>query len=164
MKMIWTEERSQRNSSGFTLVEVMIVLIIIAISSGLVGLYIGHSSGKLKLRTFTKEVSATLRYARNHAVSEKQTYCFVMNLDDGMYRLYKNKKDEEGGFIPAISNPIPEEIAVTLNEDTADFYQIEFFSQGNSSGGVIELTNSDGDALFITINRLTGKVEVTSSG
>jgi general secretion pathway protein H len=162
--MIWTEERSQRNSSGFTLLEVIIVLIIIAISSGLVGLYIGHSSGKLKLRTFTKELSATLRYARNHAVSEKQTYCFVVNMDDGMYRLYNSNKDEEGGLIPAISNPIPEEIAVTLNEDTADFYQIEFFPQGNSSGGVIELTSIDGDVLFITINRITGKVEVTSSG
>lgn len=162
--MIWTEEGSRNNSSGFTLVEVIIVLIIIAISSGLVGLYIGHSSGKLKLRTFTKEVSATLRYARNHAVSEKQTYCFVINLDDGMYRLYNNNKNEEGDLIPAISNPVPEEIAITLNEDTADFYQIEFFSHGNSSGGVIELTNIDGDALFITINRLTGKVKVTGVG
>ena len=162
--MIWTEKRSQLNSSGFTLVEVIIVLIIIGISSGLVGLYISRSSGKLELRTFAKEVSSTLRYARNHAVSEKQTYCFVVNLDDGMYRLYNSNKDEEGGLIPAISNPIPEEIAVTLNTDTADFYQVEFFSYGNSSGGVIELTNIDGDALFIIINRLTGQVEVTSSG
>ena len=162
--MIWAEKRSQHNSSGFTLIEVIIVLIIIGISSGLVGLYIGRSSGKLELRTFAKEVSSTLRYARSHAVSEKQTYCFVINMDDGMYRLYNSTKDEEGGLIPAISNPIPEEIAVTLDTDIADFYQVEFFSHGNSSGGVIELTNIDGDALFITINRLTGQVEVTSSG
>ncbi len=164
MKMIWAEERSQHNSSGFTLVEIIIVLIIIGIASGLAGIYIGRSSGRLELRTFAKEVSSTLRYARNHAVSEKQIYCFVINLDDGIYRLYSDKKDEEGDLIPTISNPVPEEIAITLNEDTADFYQIEFFPHGNSSGGVIELTSIDGGALFITINKITGKVEVTSSG
>lgn len=153
-----------RIAAGFSLVELIIVLLIIGIASGLVGLYIGRGTDRLALRSFAKEISATLRYARSHAVAEKQTYCFVINMDDGFYRLYNNKTDEEGALIPAITNPIPKEIAISLNKDSSDFHQIEFFPHGNSTGGVIEITSTDGGALSIVVNRITGKVEVSRSG
>ena len=45
------------SSSGFTLIELIIVLIIIGIAAGLAGLYIGSSSDNLAIRTFTKDNS-----------------------------------------------------------------------------------------------------------
>jgi type II secretion system protein H len=147
-------------SPGFTLVEVVIVLIIMAVGAALAGIAITSSSG-LTMRTFARELSATLRYARNHAVSEKHAFCFVINKDEGLYRLYRHDKDEEGELLPVIEKPIPEDIDVVIRNEDEDFFEVEFFPHGNTSGGVIEVQNEQGKVLFIAVNRLSGKIEVT---
>jgi len=146
-------------STGFTLVEVVIVLIIMAVGAALAGIAITSSSG-LTIRTFARELSATLRYARNHAVSEKHAFCFVINKDEGLYRLYGDKVDEEGSLLPVIEKPIPEDIEVVINSEDEEFFEVEFFPHGNTSGGVIEVQNKKGKVLFISVNRLSGKIEV----
>jgi len=146
-------------SAGFTLVEVVIVLIIMAVGAALAGIAITSGSG-LTIRTFARELSATLRYARNHAVSEKHAFCFVINKDEGLYRLYGDKVDEEGALLPVIEKPIPEDIEVVINNDDEEFFEVEFFPHGNTSGGVIEVQNKSGKVLFIAVNRLSGKIEV----
>lgn len=142
---------------GFTLIELVIVLVIIGIASGLIGLYIG--SNKLELRTFVKEMAATLRYARNHAVSEKKTYCFVIDRDERMYRLYGDNKEDED-VVPVISRPIPEGVELNLTTAADDVYQVEFFPQGNTSGAEIEISDG-GRMLLIMVNRISGKVEMS---
>lgn len=147
-------------SSGFTLIEVVIVLIIMAVGAALAGIAIRSSSG-LTMKTFARELSATLRYARNHAVSEKQAFCFVINRDEGLYRLYSDKVDEEGALLPVIEKPIPDDLDVVIHGEDENFYEVEFFPYGNTSGGVIEVQNQKGRVYFISINRLSGKIEVS---
>jgi general secretion pathway protein H len=152
---------------GFTLIELIIVLVIIGIASGLVGIMIGKGSGGLEMKTVTKEISSVLRYARNHSVSEKRTYCFVINKEEGAIRLYahedetENEEDnEEKELLPVIDRPLPEDLLISLNDDDSDVLYMEFFPQGNSSGGTIKLENENGSIFFIDVNRITGKVEV----
>ena len=147
-------------STGFTLVEVVIVLIIMAVGAALAGIAITSGSSGLAMKTFARELSATLRYARNHAVSEKHAFCFVINKDEGLYRLYGDKVDEEGSLLPVIEKPIPEDIEVVINSEDEEFFEVEFFPHGNTSGGVIEVQNKKGKVLFISVNRLSGKIEV----
>jgi general secretion pathway protein H len=152
---------SHRN--GFTLIEVVIVLIIMALAASLIGLAITRSSGST-LRTLTREMSSTLRYARNHAVSEKKQYCFVINVDDGMYRLYGDKLNEDEEPVPEISKPVPGNIQVTMETMYDDnSYLIEFYPFGNTSGGTIELQSESGKTYSIAVNRLSGKVEVAEA-
>jgi general secretion pathway protein H len=146
-------------SAGFTLIEVVIVLIIMVVGAALAGIAITSGSG-LTMRTFSRELSATLRYARNHSVSEKKAYCFVINKDEGLYRLYGDKVDEEGKLLPVIEKPIPEDLDVVINTGEEDFFEVEFFPLGNTSGGVIEVRNKRGKVYYITVNRLSGKIEV----
>lgn len=154
--------------AGFTLIELIIVLVIIGIASGLVGIMIGRGSDGLEMKTFAKEISSVLRYARNHAASEKRTYCFVINKEAGAVRLYAhedetgNEEDnEEKEVLPVITKPLPEDMLISIDGDESDVQYIEFLPQGNSSGGTIKLEKENGSIFFIDVNRITGRVEVT---
>ncbi len=135
------------------------MLFIIGIASGLVGIFISRGSGSLGVRTFTKDISAVLRYARNHAVSEKKIYCFVIDKNEQKYRLYAEDTDYKEIDL-VMSKDIPEELEMTVQGSDSDSPYIEFFPWGNSTGGVIEITNQKGSTFFIIVNRITGKLEV----
>jgi general secretion pathway protein H len=147
-----------RDCSGFTLVEIVIVLIIMGIAAGLIGLYIGRGSGTFHMRTLAKDIASTLRYARNHAVSEKTTYCFVVDLDEGKYRLYKGG-DENA--VVVISDTLPDDLDIGFDRAVDEVYDIEFFPYGNSSGGMIELSKGSGRGMVVSVDRLSGRVEVS---
>ena len=144
---------------GVTLLEVIIVLFIIGLASGLAGIIVSKGSKGLEVRTFAREVSSVLRYSRNHAVSEKKIYCFVIDKDEAMIRLYS----EDAGYKnieTVLSKSIPEELQIEIQGSDSDSSYMEFFPRGNSSGGVIEIVNEKGDAYYLTINRITGKLTV----
>jgi general secretion pathway protein H len=155
--------------AGFTLIELIIVLFIIGIASGLVGIVISRSSGNFELKNFTKDLSTVLRYARNQAVTEKKIYCFFIDSSERMFRLYAEKgKDEDvdadsdssDKFVQVLHKPIPAEMEMTIRGRDPDSSFIEFFSVGNSTGGVVEVVNQKGTVYSVTVNRITGKVEV----
>lgn len=146
-------------NSGFTLLELIIVLIVIGIASGIAGIYISKGRGGLEVKTFTKEISAALRYARNQAVTEKKIYCFVINRDEGKYRLYAESTDYKQVDM-VMDKVIPEELKMVLQDNDSDSEVIEFFPRGNSTGGTLEISGEKGTTYFITINMVTGKLEV----
>jgi len=145
--------------AGFTLIELIIVLVIIGIATGLAGIYIGSSSDSLAIKTFTKEVSAILRYARNHAASEKVTYHFLIDTEEKMYRLYADQVVADKPLV-TINKPIPEELEVIVENTGDDVFDIKFFPRGNSSGGIFEVRSEKGGAYVISVNRITGKAEI----
>ena len=147
------------SSSGFTLIELIVVLIIIGIATGLAGLYIGSSSDNLAIRTFTKDVSATLRYARNHAAAEKTTYHFAVDVDEGVYRLYSDKAAGNDSPSFSIDKEIPSGLEVIVENTEDEIYTIDFLPLGNSSGGMIEVKNDKANYI-ISVGRVTGRVDV----
>jgi general secretion pathway protein H len=147
---------------GFTLIELIIVLLIIGIATGLAGVAVNRSSGRHQLKTFAKEVSAVLRYARSHAVAEKRMYCFFIDRDERMFKLYTENtgKDNNEKFALVLGRAIPEELQIVLTGKDPDSSFIEFFPIGNSTGGVVELSRQKEKVYFVTVNRITGKVAV----
>lgn len=145
--------------AGFTLIEIIIVLFIIGIASGLIGIAMTKSSGGLEVRKFTKEISAVLRHARTRAVSEKKIYCFVIDRDEQAFRLYAEDTDYKNIDL-VLDKPIPEKLEMALQGSDEDSSHIEFMPRGNSSGGVIEIIKENGDGYFVSVNRITGKVVV----
>ena len=148
---------------GFTLIELIIVLLIIGIAFGVVGIAVYSGGSFLELNTFVKDVSATLRYARSHAVAEKKIYSFVLWKDNRAFGLYidfsdgNRDKDEEPPAV--IYKDIPPALEAVLKNKSNDF-KIDFFPQGNSSGGTIEIRDQKGKTFFIIVNKVTGRVEV----
>lgn len=156
-----TQERERGGGGGFTLIELIIVLLIIGIALGLVGVLIYRGTSDLELKRFTKNVSATLRYARSHAIAEKRVYSFIIWENKGVYGLYVDSSynDDMEEATPVIYKPIPK-LLQTIFENRADYLRIDFFPQGNSSGGIIEIKNQKGKALVIIVNKVIGRVEV----
>ena len=149
---------SSRNA-GFTLIELIIVLFLLGIATGLVGMYAGKGSGSLELKKFTKEVSTVMRYARSHAVSEKKIYCFLRDKDERKLWLYSEDTDYTN-VTPVMDKEIPGELHMALLGSGREALYIEFFPGGNTTGGVIEITNMKGSGFLISVNRITGKLIV----
>jgi general secretion pathway protein H len=147
------------SSSGFTLIELIVVLIIIGIATGLAGIYIGSSSDNLAIRTFTKDISAVLRYARNHSVAEKRVYHFAVDTEGGSYSLYSDSVKEDGEPAASIERNIPDGLEVIVDNTDEEIYQIDFLPLGNSSGGLIEVRNEKA-VYIISVGRVTGRVDV----
>jgi len=149
---------------GFTLIELIIVLLIIGIAAALVGIVIHKGAGSLELSTFTKDVSATLRYARSHAIAEKRVYSLIIWKDQEAYGLYNDlslSKDIEE-ITPVIYKTIPQTLQIIFDSKT-DYLRIDFFPQGTSTGGIIEIKNQKGKTFFIIVNKITGSVKVKKS-
>ena len=83
---------------GFTLIEVIIVVVIIGAAIGLAAPRIGKSLGKMRLKSAVRKFSAVLRYTRQMAISRKNEYAVTIlsNEDDAVSR-YKYIKVERTG-------------------------------------------------------------------
>ncbi len=150
-----------RRRRGFTLIELIIVMFIMAIAAGLVGIFIHGGSGKFELKTFTKNMSTTLRHARSRAIAEKKVYSFIMLEDKRAYGLYAglpHSEDIEEAVTVAYET-IPEPLQV-MTDSREDYFRINFYPRGNSSGGKIRITNQKGEGFLILINKITGSVKV----
>jgi len=160
---IFCPSLSLRHSAGFTLIELIIVLMIIGISMGLVGMFVNQGASNLELKRGAREVATTLKYARNQAVSMKKVYSFVIRESDGTYSLYASDiAGHNEGAAPesVMSRTLPDKLKVKFDERREGSLRIDFFPGGNSTGGVINILNQADSNLSVTVNRVTGKVEI----
>ena len=61
-------------SAGFTLVELLVVLVLIGILMSVTFPSIGRGLSAVKLRTTSREIAAAIRFARWKAIREQQPY------------------------------------------------------------------------------------------
>ena len=66
---------------GFSLIELLVVLVLISLFSAFVGVNVGGSLGNMGLKTATKKVAASLRYARSRAITESVPYVALLDLN-----------------------------------------------------------------------------------
>jgi len=173
---------------GFTLLELLVVLVIISIMAAFVGPRIAGSMSSLTLKTAAKKVAASLRYARSQATSESRPYFVLFDLDKGRLTIKfgqtatkedKEKEAAEGGQDPGASEGMADEavkdrfkvyalpegvrfdkVVSDKNEDTSDIFQIVFFPNGGSSGGEVLLENDRGRRYNISVDFVVGTVRL----
>ena len=148
-------DRYKKPDSGFTLIEIMIVLVLAVLIMGVVVPRFSSGTASVQFRSATKEVASGLRYIRMQAVTNNQETEFIFNLDENYYQLSGREK----------VFPIPDDIAVTVYTTTSldsnnQQGVIRFFPDGSSTGGRITLETEDYKRL-IDVNWLTGQVEIS---
>ncbi len=125
---------------GFTLLELLVVLAVVALAGSVVAFGVGGGLENLRLRTASKQLVALLRHARDQAASLKTRTSVIADQDGRLVSLQGIK----GSF------ELPD--GVNVKESAS----IEFFPSGGSSGGEIVLENRRGRSFKVRVDRLTG--------
>jgi general secretion pathway protein H len=182
----------QRRNAGFTLFELMVVLMIIGLMSALVVPKLVGPLGDLNLKTASQKISASLRYARSQAASEKATYVALFDFDKSRLLIIntplpppkesdipadnrkavdktlgeppENEKDRQNVKTYDLPNGIKLAKGVSREDDvTAGFFRVFFFPSGGSSGGEITVANERGRQYKIRVDFITGAVQLSEA-
>jgi len=83
-------------SSGFTAVEILIVVVIIAIAA-MMAIPMMTSAASFQIRSAANMIAADLEYAKSMAISRSQSFSVVFDESTESYRI---KKNQDGTIIP----------------------------------------------------------------
>lgn len=151
--------------SGFTLFEVIIVMMIVAMMAAIIGPAVRSGISTLRFRTAVKGLVSTLRYCRSKAISTKKEEKTEIDMDEGSYRMAGVSLSADGkGRAPAVGM-LPEGALFaeweTSNEtETGGIQFITFYPKGNATGGTLRIEDQRGSLLEVVIDRITGRVKV----
>jgi len=82
-------------SGGFTLIEIIIVVVILAIAA-MTAIPLMSSAGSVQIRSAANMIAADLEYARSMAISRGQNYSVVFDKNTESYRI----EDQYNNVIP----------------------------------------------------------------
>jgi general secretion pathway protein H len=143
---------------GFSLIEMLIVLILICLSISLIAPSFSRFSKTVELKGVAQKVSGILRYCRSEAVNKGQDYQVLFDSDMREVKVQPLVLEEEENEEPVQSYPLPEGIQIKGGN------RIEFYSNGGSNGGTILLESEGHKGYKIKVHFLTGMVEVEKVG
>jgi general secretion pathway protein H len=140
-----------RNASGFSLLELILVLIILGLAAGLIIPRVGGGWKRMEDREFLLEFVQTLRRARLVAMNSGEVTAFRIRSGERLYDLE----------LP-LRKPIPENVDVFADNlerdpETND-YLVLFYPDGSLVGNDIEVVFDKVRAFRITIHPLFGTV------
>lgn len=139
---------------GFTLVELVVVMVLIAALAGLGAAAISSGLPGQQLRGAARGMAVELRFARAQAIATGREQTFEINVAD---KRWISAGKREGTLPDDI-----EIVATTAREEQPERESavIRFFPEGASTGGRVVLKHGDA-AWRIDVGWLTGEVTLT---
>ena len=140
-----------RRARGFTLIEILAVVALIALAVTLVAVSVGDGLTGAKVKAASRDLVAALRYTRGQAIVKRESKTLSVDVEGRRYRAPGRQwvelpKDMDMKLVTARSELEEEGIG-----------RIRFFPDGASTGGHIDLIR--GEATWrIDVNWLTGEI------
>lgn len=153
---VGSEPLRSARQTGFTLIEVLVVLVILALTMALVVPAIGKGRGA-NLEDVARDVQISLRKARAEAVLRQRSSAVLVDVRARTYRL-EHEPDEM-----TIAQPIAVTASVASSELHGSMAGIRFFPDGSSTGGFVRLSIG-GSSTKVEVDWLTGRVSVRREG
>lgn len=141
---------------GFTLLELMVVLAVIGLVTGLAVPQFSGSSKSADLGAAAREIAASLRFAGSEAVRRNESIAVVFDLEKRMLRVADEPPRE-------LAPDLLMQLYTAKSELVSDTVgSVRFFPDGSSTGGRMRLARSDNEdaRVDIRIDWLSGRVEV----
>ncbi len=148
------------NARGFTLLELIVVLVFIGLIAGLTTPFLMSTLDRAKHQAETRKINSALRFARSEAITSKAVFTF--NGDTETKKYWLTAKEANRPVTAKTLAPGFTMAHITSEEETIDngIFAIKFYPRGNSSGGVIrvaKLSPEKSDTAYeITIDAITG--------
>ena len=141
-------------SRGFTLLELMLVLLLLGIAYGLTGPVLSEKPSSLELRTATGQLAAGLRRARDIAITRQQDSVLTLDLKRHHFTVTGDSK------IYPLSNALELAMFTASSEVLKSGEgQIRFFPDGSSTGGRITVALNR-TSRGVDVDWLTGRSKV----
>ena len=146
-----------RRASGFSMLEILLVMAILAIASVLAAAAMTGGFAGMQLRSSAKEIAAQLRFTRAQAIATGQAQRFTI---DPRAHTWTAPNDRRGD--------IPEKLAIVFTgarevQPREGEGAIVFFADGASTGGRVQLGIKQA-AWQVDVKWLTGEVRLSRTG
>ena len=138
---------------GFTLIELMAVILLLAIALTAVTFSFSKSLRSARITAASRDLVAALRYTRGQAIVKGKQQVLLLNLDDNSYTAPGKS---------AIKLPAEMHMQLTTAEQEVtggNSGGIRFFADGSSTGGHISVLQ-DRREWRINVAWLTGEIEL----
>jgi len=152
------QEISEPRQEGFTLLEMVCVLAIIALLAGVLLPFIPRETSRSRLQAYALQAATLLKTDRDAAIRRQVSIATLV--DPG------GRAIRSGASQAAIRIPDDVRFDAMLPQTCrrqAALSTIRFFANGTSCGGTIALTRFDA-GFEVRVNWLTGRVDIVSRG
>lgn len=157
-----------KRNKGFTLLEVILVLILLSLATYLVVPSLVRLAKAIELKGTAQKIAGILRYYRLTAIQKGQVYQIIIDQKQRelIVRALQSEKKEGLDFtwVEKIKYKIPESLnlkeEINPSEYSAELPAIEFYPTGQANGGQIMLADPEQKGYRIKVSFLTGLVEV----
>jgi len=156
--------RQSAISNGFTLIEILLVVVIILIAAGVA---VPKLKGSFKSTQMTDASRSTIRiarYARSLAILKQETYTLRFETNRLVLVCGTNSST------PEASRKLPEDIKISSFENLSDdknsdgTRSVQFYSVGMNDGFKVTLSMDEDHRATITCNPISGKITVVEEG
>ena len=143
-------------SRGFTLLEIVLVMAIIALATVLAAAAMTGGFKGMQLKASAKEIASNLRYTRTQAIATGQPQRFVI---DPAKHAWQAPSAHHGSIPDKVGIEFTGAREAQVNGAPSGQGAIEFFPDGAATGGRIRLTAGTA-AWDIDVAWLTGQVKL----
>jgi general secretion pathway protein H len=143
-----------RRSSGFTLLELVVVLAIAALLLAVTPPLITAALPGVELKASARRVASGLRLAREEAIRSGRDTAFTLDVEERRYKVGDRFRD--GRLPDGLTLKLEAAQKEMLNEHTG---AVRFFPDGSSTGGRIILAY-EGRGYQVGVQWLTGRIRM----
>lgn len=136
---------------GFSLLELLVVLVIVGLMATLVGVSISRSLSAAEVRSASRDLMAAMRYTRGQAILKRSEQTLAVDVEKRQYQA-------PGRGVVELPEGMDMRLLTARTERTGDTTgTIRFYPDGSSTGGRVTLVAGERE-WEINVAWLTGEV------